>query len=85
MNDMSAPFTNCPESELACCVPTDRVESRVGRFSLRSEFARRLNLGNIRPKPAAKPGGSYRGSYAVCVTVAVTPLCVARPARREKD
>jgi hypothetical protein len=50
MNDMSAPFTNCPESELAGLLCADRVESRVGHFSLRSEFARSLNLGNIRPK-----------------------------------
>jgi hypothetical protein len=27
------------------------------------------------------PPGGYRGSYAVFVTVAVTPLSVARPAR----
>jgi len=31
------------------------------------------------------PRGDYRWSYAVFVTVAVTPLSVARPARREKD
>ena len=57
------------------------------RFSLRSEFARRLNLGNIpknRKEPDPQPG-CYRKSYAVCVTVAVTPLSVARPARREKN
>lgn len=29
--------------------------------------------------------GYYRGSYAVCVTVAVTSVSVARPARSEKD
>jgi hypothetical protein len=48
MNDMSAPFTNYPKSELACSLRADdRVESRV-RFSLRSEFARRFDLGSIR-------------------------------------
>jgi hypothetical protein len=31
------------------------------------------------------PRGDCRWSYAVCVTVAVTPVSVARPARREKD
>ena len=62
MNDMSAPFTSCPESELACC---DRVESRVGHFSLRSELTREYRRGDC------------RGSYAVCVTVAVTQSAVA--------
>ena len=91
MNDMNVPFTNCPLGELAC-MPT--ASNPLGRFSLRSEFARRLNLGCIRRlRPTSETGklrqsvrGDYRRCYAVCVTVAVTLLCVARlPARRDKD
>jgi hypothetical protein len=81
MNDMSATYTNCPESELAGLLRADRVESRVGRFSLRSEFARRLNLGNIR----SMLRGDYRRSYAVCVTVAVTSLSVSSSRRRIRN
>ena len=82
MNDMSAPFTSCPKSELAYWRADDRVECRVGRFPLRSEFA---SSPQSREYPVRNACGDYRGSYAVLVTVAVTLLSVARPTRREKD
>ena|SRR6267154_348680 len=52
MNDMSAPFTNCPESVLACCVSTTASNPAWGVSLSARSLPRRLYLGNIRPKPA---------------------------------
>jgi hypothetical protein len=89
MNDMSAPFTNCPESELAY-VPTTASNPAWGVSLSARGLPRRLNLGNIRHPSESEtrqsmPRGDYRRSYAVFVTVAVTRLSVARPARSYEE
>jgi hypothetical protein len=76
MNDMSAPFTNSPESELALLRADDRVKSHVSRSARSLPVA---SHSREYPSPSeSMVRGDYRASYAVCVTVAVTSLSVAR-------
>jgi hypothetical protein len=79
MNDMSAPFTNCClESELAAACRRPR---RIPRGAFLSPLGVCLVASISGISGNQMPPGGYRGSYAVFVTVAVTPLSVARPAR----